>query len=298
MVTAALSVPLRSTLERNGVASAAIVHGLDVTTPFGPYQRFVPRVFRALDLVMPVSAATGEACTQRGLTPDKLHVVRNGVDVSRFRPLLSSRADRRTEIESLSTGDAPLPESAVLLVSVGRQVPRKGFEWFIRNVLPRLPDHVHYWLAGTGPEQEAIQRAIGETGQSHRVRLLGRVSEADLQRLYRGADLFVMPNVPVPGDMEGFGVVMLEAGMNGLPTVGAGIEGIAEVITNGENGQLVPSGDADAFLAAIRPWAEDRSGLDAASKRARDFTRDQFAWSAVASDYVRALRTVVEARRG
>ncbi|MDX1740394.1 MAG: glycosyltransferase family 4 protein, partial [Rhodothermales bacterium] len=65
MVTASLAVPLRKRMTQYGVRLAAIVHGLDVTTDLTVYQRFVPRVFDALDLVLPVSLATGEACLDR-----------------------------------------------------------------------------------------------------------------------------------------------------------------------------------------------------------------------------------------
>ena len=67
----------------------------------------------------------------------------------------------------------------------------------------------------------AVRDAVGRHGLAERVRILGRVGEELLATLYSGADLFVMPNIPVPGDMEGFGVVMLEAGLNGLPVLAA-----------------------------------------------------------------------------
>src|SRR5690625_7613993 len=73
--------------------------------------------------------------------------------------------------------------------------------------------------------------------------MLGRLSEVDLSRLYRGADLFVMPNIPVEGDMEGFGVVMLEAGLSGLPVVASSLEGILDVVEEGNNGHLIESGN-------------------------------------------------------
>ncbi|MGI9175158.1 MAG: glycosyltransferase family 4 protein, partial [Rhodothermales bacterium] len=196
MVTASLAVPLQRVLARHGVATAAIVHGLDVTTPFAPYQRFVPHVFKALDLVLPVSEATGQACLERRLTSEKLRVVPNGIDLDRFAALEERSAMRRTLAETFSP---PLPERALLLCSVGRQVKRKGFAWFIDQVMPRLPADVHYWLVGDGPEEVHIRAAIAQHGLGDRVRLLGRVSDEALQTLYRGADLFVMPNIPVAG---------------------------------------------------------------------------------------------------
>lgn len=286
MVTAALAVPLRPLLQKHGVRTAAIVHGLDVTTPFPPYQWFVPKVFGALDLVLPVSRATGEACTQRGLPERKLQVVPNGIDPDRFRPP-ESRAQRR---RNLTDALGSLPDDALLLCSVGRQVKRKGFEWFIEHVMPKLPGDVHYWLAGDGPEHDAIQSAIDRNGLNGRVRLLGRVTDTELAHLYRGADLFVMPNIPVPGDMEGFGVVMLEAGQCGTPAVAARLEGIRDVITDGVNGHLVEPEAPEGFVEAIRRYHRAPDALAAASERAREHTQSTFGWPAVAGQYVRVLR--------
>jgi len=288
MVTAALAVPLRPLLKKHGVRTAAIVHGLDVTTPFPPYQWFVPKVFDALDLVLPVSRATGEACTQRGLPERKLQVVPNGIDPDRFRAP-GSREERR---QHLTDALGPLPDDALLLCSVGRQVKRKGFAWFIGTVMPKLPDDVHYWLAGDGPEHGAIQSAIDRNGLNGRVRLLGRVTDAELAHLYRGADLFVMPNIPVPGDMEGFGVVMLEAGQCGTPAVAARLEGIRDVITDGVNGHLVEPEAPEGFVEAIRRYHRAPDALEAASERAREHTQSTFGWPAVAGQYVRVLRNL------
>lgn len=290
MVTAALAVPLRRVLARSGVRSAAIVHGRDVTLPVGPYQRFVPHVFDALDLVLPVSRATGAACRARGLPEAKLRVVPNGVVTGRFAPPDDRTAARHALTAALGDSARPLPDQGLLLCSVGRQVKRKGFAWFVDQVMPALPADVHYWLGGEGPEVEQIQAAVAHHGLEARVRLLGRVSDEDLARLYRGADLFVMPNIPVPGDMEGFGVVMLEAGLSGLPVVAARLEGITDVVAEGHNGHLVESGDAAAFTAAIRAYHDDRALLHAASERAARYVAETFSWRAVADQYVAVLR--------
>ena len=290
MVTASLTVLLKKRIQQAGIKTAAIVHGQDVTTPFGPYQRFVPKVFNALDAVLPVSRATGEQCTQRGLPGNKLFVVPNGVKLSRFTPLAGKDLMRKALTEAV--GNSDLPEDALLLCSVGRQVKRKGFAWFIEHVMPRLPENVHYWLAGDGPETQNIQDIAKQSGVSDRVRLLGRVSDEHLSLLYRGSDLFMMPNIPVPGTMEGFGVVMLEAGMGGLPIVAARLEGIQDVITEGQNGHYVESGDADGFVNAITSYHNNIEKLEEASTRAYQHTANTFGWEAVASQYIEVLKNL------
>lgn len=291
MVTAALAVPLRSVLHRHGVRTAAIVHGLDVTTPFPPYQWFVPKVFDALDAILPVSRATRQACLDRGASTETVRVVPNGIDVDRFSPPADPRAAREALTHGMDVRHAPSTD-ALLLCSVGRQVKRKGTAWFVDAVMPRLPDDVHYWIAGDGPQTSEIRSAIDRHDLHPRVRHLGRISDENLERLYQGSDLFIMPNIPVEDDMEGFGIVLLEAGLCGTPAIAAELEGIQDVITDGVNGHLVSPKDPDAFAGVIEQYRENRGGLDTFSERAVQHTADRFGWSTVADEYLSVLNTV------
>lgn len=292
MVTAGLAVPLQGLLRRHGVRTAAIVHGLDVTTPFPPYQWFVPKVFGALDAVLPVSRATRQACLDRRAAPDQLRVVPNGIDTDRFEPPSDRPAARQALDESVDVSPPSPPPDGLLLCSVGRQVERKGTAWFVDTVMPRLPDDVHYWVAGDGPELDTIETAIARHNLSPRVRLLGRIPNSTLGHLYRGADLFIMPNVPVEDDMEGFGIVLLEAGQCGTPAIAARLEGIQDVITDGVNGHLVAPQSHRAFVDAITTYHNDSNALDAAAQRALRHTENTFGWPAVADTYLSVLRTV------
>lgn len=286
MVTGALSLALRRRLRRQGARTFAIAHGRDVTLPSAPYQRLLPYVFGALDGVLPVSQATAAECLVRGLPERKVHVVHNGVHAERFGPA-GPRDGARARLAEAFGG---LPGDAFLLLSAGRQVERKGFHWFVEHVVPRLPARVHYWLAGDGPMAGTIDAAARAHGLDARVRRLGRVSDAQLEALFRGADLFVMPNVPVPGDMEGFGVVMLEAGLCGLPIVAADLEGIRDAVRDGRNGHRVPPLDPGAYARAITAYVDDPAALAEASQRAGAFVRDTFSWEAAADAYLAVFR--------
>ena len=289
MPTGWMSVPLEQTLRRAGVASAAICHGHDVIMPFGPYQHLVRRAFRSLDAVMPVSRATGARCVERGLAPDRLHVTPNGADVERFAPAPPPEARRGILKAAFPREAAGVGSDELVIASVGRQAPRKGHAWFVREVMPRLPAGAHFWLAGEGPEAKAIEAAAGGDAGA-RVRRLGGLSEARLAALYRGADLFVMPNLALPGDIEGFGLVLLEAALNGLPVVCADLEGMADVVLDGVNGRLAASGDAAAFAAAVRELSGDPDLRERFARAAEVRARGRFSWSAIAERHVDILR--------
>jgi phosphatidylinositol alpha-1,6-mannosyltransferase len=288
MVTAATSVAMHGRV--GDALLAAIPVGRDVTLPTPGYQWLVPRIFRALDLVFPISRATASECVARGADPAQVHVVPCGVDTGSFAPPADRAAARRELLAAIGESPATVPDSTLILVSVGRHQERKGFQWFAGEVMPRLPANVLYLVTGEGPTTPLIQAAIDRHGLGGRARLLGKVPETMLRTLYRGGDLFIMPNIHVPGDIEGFGVVMLEAGLCGLPVLAADIEGISDVVREGENGHLLPSRDAGAFADAVMRYRGDRAALAALSASAARFTERTFSWTGVAERFVEVFR--------
>ncbi len=302
MPSAMLTWLLAGTSKKTRVPLAAISHGHDVIAATGVYQWLVARVLARTDAMLPVSRATGQQCVERGLPQDRLFVTPNGIDPDRFGDsfpgLFSSREDRRKVLADVFPDLAgKIGSDDLLLCSVGRQVKRKGHEWFIRHVMPQLKSNVHLVLGGKGPQSEAIAQATADTGLNARVHLLGLVAEEKLAGLYSGGDLFVMPNIPVDGDMEGFGVVMLEAGLCGMPSIASRIEGIQDVITDGINGHCTDALNANGFADIINLYAETPGSLDRMSETARSHTIEKFSWPAVCAQIVATLKTAIRRKR-
>lgn len=286
MVTAALAIPLRNVLRRNGIVTAAIVNGLDATTPTWPYPALVRSTFGAIDIALPISQATADACSTRGLAPGKCSVVPLGVKLDRF----AARTDRlHARAKLLHRAGRTQATPRLVLSSVGRLVPRKGVAWFVSNVMPLLPHDVQYVVAGEGPDRVRIAAAIRQNELSDRVTLLGAITDSELEDVYYGSDLFVMPNVHVANDLEGFGLVMLEAGLCGLPTVASRIDGIADVVTEEENGFLVETEDVRGFRDAIMRFHFYAGELESASERARLHTIAHFGWATVIDRYIEVI---------
>ena len=289
MVTASTTLVIGDRLRRAGVRTGVIPVGRDVTLPNPLYQRLVPRILAAIDFVFPISRATAGTCLIRGAATGRVHVVPCGVELPPPPTPEDRLSTRRSLLERLRSAGHSLPNDALLLLSVGRHQERKGFHWFVDEVAPRLAPDTVYLLAGSGPMTPEIERRVEARGLRDRVILLGQVDEELLGMLYGGSDLFLMPNIPVEGDIEGFGVVMLEAGASGLPVVAADLEGIKDVIADGINGRLVGSGDTAGFIAAIESY-RDPIVRSAASERAARHVHETFGWSAVAEQYLSILR--------
>lgn len=254
-----------------------------------PLASLYRRIYGRAAAVVAVSRFTADLLKEFGVPAERIRVILPGADLSRFRLSPEEReAARRAVRERLGIGP-----SAPVLLTVGRLVRRKGHDTVLRalpRVLERLPDCV-YLVAGDGPERgrlEALSRRLGLAGH---VRFLGRVSDDDLPGLYAASDLFCMVSRNLGGrDVEGFGIVYIEAAACGLPSVAGDEGGPAEAVLHGETGLLVParspSAVADAALSLLSDPARRRALGEAARRRALT----HFSWDRVAREFEELLR--------
>jgi glycosyltransferase involved in cell wall biosynthesis len=223
------------------------VHGLDITFQNRFYQAIIPKCVSRLDMVICVSRSTKDECTKRKVPRQKCRMIPNGVTPGDFLMSGSPSEHRLTLEKNLGT---PLVDKKVLL-TVGRLVKRKGVVWFLENVMPRLDNSYIYIIAGDGPEYKFIIEKIDKHKLNQRVFLLGKVSDEMRNLLYNGSDIFILPNITVENDVEGFGIVAIEAGSCGLPVVASNIQGIRDAVLDGKTGCLVTERDAKSFIHAI-----------------------------------------------
>jgi glycosyltransferase involved in cell wall biosynthesis len=262
----------------------SVVHGLDVTYASALYQSlWVRRFLPALDGLIAVSTATRAAAVAQGIPADRVLVIPNGIDPARV-----AGASSRKDLEHLLGQSL---EGKSVLLTTGRLVKRKGAEWFVRAVMPLLPESVLYVLAGSGPEERKVREAVRECRLEERVKLLGRISDSDRNLLLHTADVFVQPNIRVPGDMEGFGIAVIEAAMCARPVVAANLEGLKDAVRDGESGVLVEPENAQAFRTAIMSLLDGDAARRALGERARRFSVAHYHWEVVSRFYKEALET-------
>ncbi len=257
----------------------AMVHGSEVSK-FGvrsPLWRLVRRAYLAAEHVAYNSEATRAIFHQGIGQPWRESVSYLGVEPLWFEEAASGGFEH-PEL-------AALPPDAKIVCSVGRIEARKGQFETVR-VLARarhsygLADPI-YVMAGR-PENASYDGMVRAEAERLGLRLIapGRLSEADLKRLYSRAVCHSLFAQALPGKMEGFGLVLLEAGAQGCPSVATRVGGIPEVL--GDTGILIGPHDIDAAARAIsgyalQPALRMRAGK-AACERARHFT-----WTACAA---------------
>jgi glycosyltransferase involved in cell wall biosynthesis len=262
---------------------STMVLGLDMTYDNRAYRAVVHTALRRAENVLAISEATAAVARELGVPPDRVHVVRLGVDAPQVEP------EQRAEARSRLSARLGTTEEQTLLLTLGRLVRRKGVAWFLSDVLPELPSHVIYVVAGDGDDAERVRDTVATAGLGDRVRLLGEVDDSERELLFLGADLFVQPNIPVAGDIEGFGLVTIEAAMRGLPVVAADLEGIAEAVVNGITGRLLPAGDAHAWAAELTSLTADRHQLAALGSTFQAAARTRYSERLMGDELVRLL---------
>ncbi|MCA9364604.1 MAG: glycosyltransferase family 4 protein [Candidatus Moranbacteria bacterium] len=270
---------------------ACIVHGLDITYPSRLYQNLWVKYFlKKMDLLIAVGTHTITEAVSRGIPKDLCVFVPNGIDPEKYQ---HTQSDRQ-KIEELLCTDI---EGKKILLTTGRLARRKGVAWFIRNVLSELEDDVLYVVAGTGPDEKYIRRAISATGLSGRVFLLGFVSDQVRNDLMASCDLFIQPNVPVPGDMEGFGISVIEASASGALVVASRLEGLVDAIKDGCNGVLVESKDASGWMRTIETLLANIDDRLERKARGKIFTLSNYSWGSIAQIYVSFLQKLVNRQK-
>lgn len=254
-------------------------HGLDVTYNKYLYQNTIIPFLKKLDLVLAVSRNTVEECKKRGVKGNRCKFIPNGVSVPTAEEKKEYGKNYLEQFLNVSL------ENKKILFSLGRLIPRKGVEWFIKEVFGKLPPETIYVIAGEGPKRREIEQTVHDHGLESRIFIVGRIANDEREMLFQTADIFVMPNIHVADDVEGFGIVAIEAAVRGIPVVASKVEGIIDAIREGRNGFLVESGNAQAFEERIRKLLFE-TDLQALSEQIADYTKEHYSWKKISNLYL------------
>ena len=272
------------------------IYGLDVIYRNIFYQLMVRCSLRRNDNVIAISEMSRNEAVARGTSSGKTVIIHPGTDTKTF--YMDKDKDEIKRKHGL--------DGRKVILSVCRMAKRKGIAEFIRNSLPDIvgmvPEAI-YLVVGENPSEslahrdnvmQDIENAIQETGLNNHVLLLGKVEFSTLIEIYNLSDIFVLPVIPIEGDMEGFGVVFIEANAAGVPCVATKTGGITDAIEDGRSGILVEPNDYRALTGKIALLLKDSELRGNMGEYARQRARNSFVWGIVGIQHEGLLKRILK----
>lgn len=252
--------------------TVSTIHVLRYTNPNNPTWRdqilerlvgFVRKSFGGG--VIAVSDAVRDRLIARGLAPERVTTIHNGIELEQFESSPhSQRHVRRSEFG--------IPDDAPVVVTLAVLREGKGHDLFLEAARKLLAHHpsAHFLLVGGGPLEEALRRRVEGEGLGRNVHLTGMRSDAaDMLAL---ADLFVLPS----SQFDALPTAVIEAMASGLPVIAVASGGVSEIVVGGETGLLVAKPDADALAVSIAQLLNDPERARRMGQRGRVRAQAEF----------------------
>jgi glycosyltransferase involved in cell wall biosynthesis len=235
-------------------------------------RRMIKAAATAADGLITVCAALKEPLVELGISPTRVNVLRNGVDLDFFRPVLRDGARRQFGLTRRTLG------------SVGHLVERKGHHHVIA-ALPRMPD-TELIIAGDGEMLPALKDLAERLGVADRVRFLGAINQETLRTLYTALDALVLAS-----SREGWANVLLESMACGTPVVASAVWGTPEVVASPDAGVLMPSLDVEGVVRGIERLFENLPQRGATRAYA-----ERFGWEQTTHGQLNLFRDILRRR--
>ena len=235
--------------------SLAILHGSEVNLKNSILRKFTHLSINAADTLVAVSNFTKDILPNWIKSKREIHVIPNGIFLG----------------DNISYENQILLDGYPKLITVGHVSPRKGQHRVIK-ALPKLVEvfpEIKYHIVGRPVNQEKLEKLAAELGVQNHIKFHGRImNHSDLSMYYRNADLFMLLSEnQVDGDVEGYGIVALEANEHGLPVIGAKFCGVEDAVDDGNSGYLVNGNNVDEICNAVVKCIEEKERLTDGSKR-------------------------------
>jgi len=235
------------------------------------------------DSFVTVSEETASlARAERDVRPDKIAVIRNGIDLARFDPAHPHRDAVRKELG--------IPSDAFVVGTIGRVVSDKNHALLLSAMVPLCEAGAHLVIVGDGESLPALRAQADGSSVASRIHLLG--TRTDAPRLFSAFDAFCMSS-----RTEGLPLVIMEAMASALPIVSTAVGGIPNVITDGYTGLLVPSEDAPRLGAALMRLRDEPALAARIAAAGHELALREYSADAMVERYL-AIYTRLLAHRG
>lgn len=245
------------------------VHGMDVLLPKKQRRKHAlcKKIFSRAQHVIANCATTRKSVERYGILASHIEIVYPA-------PVITPAVI--TESLTLARDD----DHVKILLTVGRLVKRKGHEYILRalhGVRAEMPD-VTVVIIGDGPHRAALEALSHELGLAESVRFLGIRSDQETAQWYNACTLFIMTPEDIEGDVEGFGIVYLEAQSFGKPVIGSRTGGVVEAVHDGVTGLLVEPKDTVGIQRAVLRLLSDPTYAQTLGENGRRRVEEEFQW--------------------
>ena len=266
---------LAPVLRRAGVTKIiALTHGHEVWwSKVWPFTWAMKSIARNVDHLTYLGEFTRQAISRtiNSSAQNAMVKIAPGIDTDHFAPTDSSEL----------TSELGLTDKKVI-VSVGRLVHRKGQDVLIEampHLLKEIPD-VHLVLIGEGPYRGYLETRVKNLGIDSKVTFIGRITYVDLPRYICLGEVFVMPSRSrLAGlEVEGLGIVYLEASACGLPVIAGDSGGAPDAVVEGVTGLVVNGKDQHAVAMSIATLLNDQEKAREMGRKGREWVIDQWRW--------------------
>jgi glycosyltransferase involved in cell wall biosynthesis len=244
---------------------------------YGAADRFILRNYAA---IVAVSEDVKQRLLKAGVRKEKIHIVRNGIDL---RPFDNATPSLR-EISS--------PDNAPIVGLIGRLATEKGVDIFLRaaaRVLTELPA-TNFIVVGEGPDREQLELLVDELKIRNNVFMLGR--RDDMPSVYASLDIMVSAS-----RREGLPMAILEGMASSRPVVATAVGAVPDVVVDGRTGVLVPPENVEALASEIVTLLNNRTQRENLGAAAKRLIEEEFSAERMTTDYLRIYEQAIATKK-
>ncbi len=227
---------------------------------------------KSSNIITTVSKSVAQELKEYGLKLDEVSVIPNGVDEKLFYP--SKKGSENDKKYIMYAGRIDREKGVFDLAESAKTICKQRAD-------------ISFIIAGNGRDFNKLKRKIKKTGLQNKFILLGQIEKNQMIKLYQNAALFILPSYH-----EGLPTVLLEAMSCGLPIIATDVRGNRDLISNGENGLLIPPKNPKKMAETIITLLEDQKLIERLSKNARKTIIEKYTWNAIFNKFLKCYESL------
>ncbi len=247
------------------------------------YLEQMDRVLNQIDHFFPVSNFTRQLLLDKGIPDSKITLFNNGTDPEYFKPVDVSQLREKM-----------FGKNRRIIMTMARLVSMKGIDTVLGalNIIRKDVPEILYLILGDGPYRKNLERIVIDSGLENHVMFIDSISDEDRVMYYNMSDIYVMPSKIEYPDVEGFGIVFLEASACEKPVIGSRTGGILDAIDDGKTGLLVEQSDPVGLAHAMMTLLKNLDFATMMGKQGRKRVVEEANWDFIGARMFKKLNSL------